>query len=273
MLKNLKKIRHFKIITEDEEYFGKVSDIYFDEEQWVLRYLVVKAKNWASQSFVLISPYNVIDVDWSEGFIWVNLTRNQIEKCPKAWVNAPVNRLQEYEYNNHFGLPHYWLSGLGLEVDGVWAGRNYPHLPESLEVYNSPANNEFEKDECLRSMEEVLGFAIEGVEGIEFGAVTDLILEEATWVIRYLVFSTHKILPGGKKILFSPDWIKEFDWNSKKLKTDLHRKVIENCPEYNPDLPIESFIEDNLFSHFSHLSDWTLSAWRSRGIDYHKHPR
>jgi hypothetical protein len=272
MLKNLKQITNFKILARGSNVtFGKVKDIYFDDEKWAVRYLVVDTGKWLTESLTLVSPYNVIEVDWDEGTVWVNLTKRQIEKEPKAELNKPVTRLYETQYNNYYGLPNYWANGLGIEIDGLWAGSDYPHRPENLEIYNFGYDSEIGKDQHLRSIGEVLGYHIQAVGDDDFGAITDFILEEATWALRYIVIDTHKFWPGGKKILFSPAWVDKFDWNAKKLVTDFHRKVIESCPEYNPDIPIENIIEESLFSHFGRSGHWNLKGWDSKGIDYTSH--
>ncbi|MDD4975171.1 MAG: PRC-barrel domain-containing protein [Bacteriovorax sp.] len=272
MLKNLKKITNFKILAKDcSDAFGRVKDIYFDDEKWGVRYLVVDTGRWLSESLTLVSPYNVIEVDWDEGIVWVNLTKRQIENGPKAELNKPVTRLYESQYNNYYGLPHYWASGLGLEIDGLWAGSFYPRRPESLGNYNASIDYESQKEQHLRSMLEIFGYHIQAVGDDDFGSVTDFILEESTWAIRYIVIDTHKFWPGGKKILFSPSWVEKFDWNSKKLVTKFHRKVIESCPEYNPEIPIENIIEESLFSHFGKSGHWNLKGWDSKGIDYSSH--
>lgn len=273
MLKNLKKITNFKILAKDNNHtIGKVRDVYFDDEKWVVRYLVVDTGRWPVVNLTLLSPYDIVEVDWNESNVWAHLTKRQMENGPKALLNRPITRRYEAQYNNYYGLPNYWTSGLGIEIDGLWAGNYYPHRPDNnSELYNPSIDDELKKDKHLRSMEEVLGYHIEAVGDDDFGAITDLILEESTWAIRYIVIDTHKFWPGGKKILFSPAWVEKFDWSTKKLVTDFHRKVIESCPEYNQDLPIENSIEENLLSHFGRSGHWNLKGWESKGMDYTSH--
>lgn len=247
MLKDLKKITSFEIMAKDtSDTFGKVKDVYFDDEKWAARYLVVDTGRWLSERLTLISPYNVLEVDWDNAVVWINLSKKQIENGPKAQLNKPLTRLYEVQYNRYYELPNYWFSGLGAEIDGHWAGNYYPNRPEKLTNYIYNIDSDSENDQHMRSMEEVLGYHIQAVGDDNFGVITDFILEETTWAIRYFVIDTHKFWPGGKKILFSLEWVKKFDWNAKKLVTDFHRKVIEACPEYNPEIPIE----DVIFSYF-----------------------
>ncbi len=54
----------------------------------------------------------------------------------------------------------------------------------------------------LRSMNDLKGFDILATDG-EISHVEDFILDDDSWVIRYLVIDTRKWLPG-KKVLVSP---------------------------------------------------------------------
>lgn len=270
MLKNLKQIMNFKILAKDSRHkFGKVKDIYIDDEKWAVRYLVVDTGKWLSEHLILVSPYTVSDVDWNEETVWVDLTREQIEHGPKADLNRPISRHYETQYNSYYGLPNYWASGLGVEIDGLWAGQYYPLRPENVKVYDSRNDQNLEKAR-LSSMNDVLNYHIHAVGDDDFGSINDFILEEDTWAIRYIVIDTHKFWPGGKKILFSPLWVQNFDFHRKKLVTDFHRKVIESCPEYNPDVPIE-LIEEGLFSQFGSSGNWNLKGWISKGMNYNSH--
>lgn len=272
MLKNLKKIINFKIqAMGSNDTFGKVKDIYFDDEKWAVRYLVVDTGSWLSERLTLVSPYNLIDIDWEEGIVWTDLTKKQIEGGPLAKLNKAVSRLYEAQYNSYYELPDYWSNGFGVEIDGLWAGRYYPHRPEMLETYNSDFNYESENEEHLCSMEEILGYHIEAVGDDDFGVVADFILDAASWALRYIVIDTHQFWPGGKKILFSPVWMEKFDRSHKKLVTNFHRKVIESCPEYNPEIPIENLIEESLFSHFGRSGNWNLKGWDTKGMNYSSH--
>lgn len=272
MLKNLKNLIHFKILATDRsDAFGKVKDIYFDEAKWAIRYLVVDTGKWLAESLVLVSPYNIIELDWDDEVVWVNLTKAQIESGPKVKINKPISRLYEAQYNSHYGLPDYWSSGMGVEIDGIWAGHYYPHLPEKLEYYNSRVESEADKDQHIHSINEVLGFHIQAVGDDNFGAVTDFIMEEAAWALRYIVIDSHHFWPGGKKILFSPAWIERIDWENKKFVTNFHRRLIESCPEYDPEVPVENLIEDSLLSHLGRSGNWNLKGWYLTGLDYTSH--
>lgn len=268
MLKNLKDMKSFKILAKDtaNEVIGTVKDIYFDDERWAVRYLVIDTKIWLFEDLVLISPYSVNGIDWDAGFIWVNLTKDEIEHSPKAKLGHPVTRRFETSFNNYFKLPHYWASGLGLDIEGIWAGGFFPRRPEEDAQHFRPSveaslDEDSLKEQHLHSMHEVSSFHLRAVDDQNFGSVEDFILEDDTWAIRYIVIDTHKFLPGGKTILLAPEWIEYFDWENKKLVTDYLRHTIENCPQYDPAIPLDRMMEEDLHNHFGRTGYWNLRSW------------
>lgn len=91
MLHSIKKLEHCRILATDAEV-GSVADTYFDDDRWVVRYLIVEANNWLHEHQVLISPYAVRSVDWVTRAITTDLTRAQIEGSPSIDTDRPVSR-------------------------------------------------------------------------------------------------------------------------------------------------------------------------------------
>ena len=109
MLRSSQKLEGIRILAANQEV-GTVEEAYFDDEQWVVRYLVVDTGGWLGGRRVLISPYAVQSIDWQHRSIFVNLTRSQVEGSPRIDTDKPVSRQQEAEYHRYFGYPQYWQS-------------------------------------------------------------------------------------------------------------------------------------------------------------------
>jgi sporulation protein YlmC with PRC-barrel domain len=249
MLKKLSQMINFEILEMEGNHksIGNVSDVYFDEEKWVLRYLVVDTGTWLSENLTLLSPYNVVEVDWNKEKILVDLSRKQIEDGPKAFLNKTPTRNYELRYNSYYGIPNYWgNSSYGIEIDGLWAGGLYPQKTENLETYNSNMDYESKEDQHLHSTNDILNFHIQAADEEVFGIISDFIIDDSTWGLRYILINTHKFWPGGKKILFAPEWVERFDWEHRFLVTNFHQKVIESFPEYDPEIPVEINLQKNL---------------------------
>ncbi|MFA6236311.1 MAG: PRC-barrel domain-containing protein [Bacteriovorax sp.] len=272
MLKNLKDMKGFKILATDtaNESIGTVKDVYFDDERYAVRYLVIDTRVWLFEDLVLISPYCVNGIDWDSGIIWVNLSKDEIEHSPKAKISKPVTRKFESTFNNYFKLPHYWSNGLGMDIEGLWAGAYFPYRPEGpaqsfKPVENIEGDSKLGEELHLHSMREISGFHLRAVDDERFGSIEDFIIETETWALRYIVIDTHEFLPGGKRILLSPEWIEKFDWDNKKLVTDYLRDTIENCPEYDPTVVIDREMEEEIHAHFGRSGYWNLRSMPPSG--------
>jgi sporulation protein YlmC with PRC-barrel domain len=80
MLHKIKDLQGDALYAEDGAV-GSVDDLYFDDEGWDVRYLVVNTRRWIPGRRYLVSPI-AIDRPLDGGDIRVELTREQIARCP-----------------------------------------------------------------------------------------------------------------------------------------------------------------------------------------------
>jgi sporulation protein YlmC with PRC-barrel domain len=82
MLHKVKDLHGDSLHAEDGEV-GSVDDLYFDDEDWDVRYLVVNTRRWTPGPRYLVPPI-AIDRERPlvDGDIRVELTREQISRCP-----------------------------------------------------------------------------------------------------------------------------------------------------------------------------------------------
>lgn len=182
---------------------GKVDDFYFDDDSWVIRYLVLETDSWLSGRKVLIAPAALIQIRDKEAIFRVNLTQDQIRFSPGIDTNKPVSRQQEIELYGHYAWKGYWDSGfyaggLGLAVDA---------LPEGRQRLGA--------DLHLRSALYVSGFHVHGTDG-ELGRICNFVLDDQTWKLLNLVVNTG-ILPEGKKVLVPVDHIIQMRWSDSEV--------------------------------------------------------
>jgi hypothetical protein len=97
MLRNLKELEKCTISSFDGN-IGHVDQLFFDDQTWVIRYLVVDAGTWLLSRRVLISPIAVERVDLQEKRLYVALTRDQVRDSPDIDTRMPVSRQMEMQY-------------------------------------------------------------------------------------------------------------------------------------------------------------------------------
>ncbi len=181
--------------TEGE--LGKIEDFYFDDRFWAVRYLVIETSGWLIQHQVLVSPWAVAAVDVRSDTVNIKLTKDQLEKSPSPDEHAPVSRQFEIAYNEFFEYSPYWIGPL------AWGAYSAPRPPEDA----APLEERKSWDSHLYSARDLTGFTryrVEATDG-QVGHVSDVIVSDDDWVIRYLVVNTRSWLPG-KHVLVPPHW-------------------------------------------------------------------
>ncbi len=245
MLNKTKILKGYKLHGLDGE-IGEVNEFYFDDQFWTVRYLVANTVRWLPGRPVLISPYALGAVDKENRSITVKLTKKQIEESPSLESDKPVSRQFEEAYHEHYGWPAYW--------SGVYAWGPNPFI---LPGRDKPKKNLFggkRPDHHLRSTDKVSGYVIQASDG-EIGHVSDFIIDEETWAIRYLVIDTRNWLPG-KYVLVSTKWIERVSWVESKVYVNLSREMIKSSPEYTPESLLTRDYEIGLHRHYDRHGYW-----------------
>jgi len=255
MLQSVKKLEGLPIDATDG-LIGKVKDFYFDDEAWVIRYIVVDTHKWLGGRAVLISPHLVGEPDPSGASLTVTVTKEQVKNSPGIDSDEPVSRRYEKSYLGYYGYPYYW-GGMGL-----WGGGFYPgELPEAdLDAYRgyqgylkAPADHD-DANPHLRSCNAVHGYHIQANDG-EIGHVQGFLLDNSTWSIRYLVINTSNWWMGHQLIL-SPEWIRNIDWSQSMVSVDLDRQTIKSAPAYDADVPLLRTDESAIHRHYQRQGYW-----------------
>ncbi len=97
MLGRANDLSGYKLSARDGD-IGKVTEFYFDDQSWTVRYLVTDTGGWLSGRTVLISRYALDPANETRKVIPVDLTKGQIEKSPSLASNKPVSRQYEWDY-------------------------------------------------------------------------------------------------------------------------------------------------------------------------------
>lgn len=236
MLRDLKALRGFALKASDGE-IGSVRDVYFDDLDWMVCYLVVDTGSWLTGRTVLIVPKFLGAPEDTSRTIPVTLTRSKVEGSPTIESHQPVTRQHEKEHLLYYGLGYYWPEGA--------VGGFEPSMVSS----EAETNRKKPKgDPNLQSSRDVTDFPIRASDG-ELGHVQDFILDDGDWTIRYLVVDTTNWWPGGL-VLVSPKWIEHINWKTREVQLALSRETLRHAPPYHPSSPITGNYEERLLGYY-----------------------
>lgn len=254
MLRSIKNLQKLRLEAIDGE-IGSVDEVFFDDERWTVRYLVVDTGKWLPGRRVLISPFSVRSVDWTAGTVSLSISRGMVKSSPDVDTHKPVSQQQEVEYLLYYGYPYYW-GGAGLWGPGPYpaglaaanAAEARTRIEEELEEARAKGNQH------LRSSKEVLGYHLQATDG-ELGHVEDFLVEDDSWAIRYIVVDTSNWW-FGKRVLVSPEWIREVSWSDNKVYVDLTRQSVKSAPEYDSAAHLDRQWEADYHAHHRRRPYW-----------------
>ncbi|MFA6504801.1 MAG: PRC-barrel domain-containing protein [Treponemataceae bacterium] len=245
MLYKAKTLEGYTLDSFDGE-IGKVKDFYFDDKHWTIRYLIADTGNWISGRQVLISPHALGPASIKEQHIVVDLTKKQIEESPPLESDKPVSKQFEEAYYEYYNWPAYW--------SGTFLWGAYPNISHTPAQAKKIAQIERTWDPNLRSIRSVTGHVIEATNGT-IGRVDDFLVDDETWVIRYLIVDTQEWWLG-KKVLVSPRWIDKISWEESKVVVSLSLEAIRQSPEYIEGEPVTREYETGLYQHYDQDGYW-----------------
>ena len=263
MLQSLKNLQGYALRATDGDV-GTVKDFYFDDDRWVVRYLVVETGSWLASRKVLISPLSLGTPDHHEQVLPVSITREQVGNSPDIDTDKPVSRQHEMDYLGYYGYPAYWDS-VGIWGVGSVPGMTAPEIglaPTGVGVLEAErsiaaeraAARQRDDDPHLRSCQSVSGYHIKAQDG-EIGHVQGWIVDDESWAIRYLVVDTSNWWLGHQ-VLIAPQWVREVSWSDKIVVANMTRNAIQNAPEWDAALLPDRAQEVDIYRHYDRTGYW-----------------
>ena len=243
MLQLAGDLRGYKLIARDGE-IGKAEEFYFDDQSWAVRYLIADTGGWLGRQ-VLISPYALDHARKNDQVIPVDLSKKQIENSPSLDTHKPVSRQYEILYYSFYGWPAYWGGPY------AWGASAYP---QRRGQWSEATRHKQNDDPHLRSTKDVTSHTIQATDG-EIGHVSDFVVDDRDWAIRYFIVDTRDWWPG-KKVLISTQWIERISWEESKVFIDLTREAVKGSPEYTEKALITRDYEEELHRHYLRERYW-----------------
>jgi len=225
---------------------GTVSDFLFDDTNWTLRWLVIDNGTWLNDRKLLIHPSAIGTTVYERRAMTVALSKAQIEGSPTIRQDEPVTRQQEMTLYDYYGASPLWEGG-GYFGDGAIASPlSAPPLYRQTPMASRDGDDH---DPHLRSIAAVTGYHVHAEDG-QIGHVENIMIDDAHWMIRYLIVDTKNVWPG-RHVLLSPHAVTEIDWLDHELHLNLSREAVRTSPAWNPEDLIDAEFEKRLHTHYN----------------------
>jgi uncharacterized protein YrrD len=250
MKRKIKSLIGYTMQATDGE-IGKVTEFYFDDKTWTIRYLIVETGSWLFGRKILLSPQALLTPDWEKHTFPVNLTMEQIKGSPKIDTDKPISRQHEMDLYGYYPWGnYYWGSSMGI-------GNKDMSYPISIEQAvqkeaNESVTDESDDDPHLRSTNVVTDYDIKAADGA-IGDVEDFIVNDQTWTIDFIEVDTGNWFPS-KKVLIAPYWIREIIWETSLVIVNASEDQVKNSPEYVPNQELSDSYEADLNQYYGFIT-------------------
>jgi sporulation protein YlmC with PRC-barrel domain len=218
MLRRLSELKGIAVEATDGDA-GVVEDVYFDRDAWVAGRLGVKAGNGLPGPLVAIPTATVLGV-YLNGLVGkavaINLTRRQVQHSPQIEADPQAAR-----------------SHRAVKVKDQEPRAQAPNPDDTHDVSHTATIDQAEAREVL-SAAEMSHDDIVAEDG-ELGHVKDLVVDDKTWRLHYLIVGTRRWWPSEKVLIHAHD-IGGVDAAQAKVHLKLTRDEIRRAPEYDPNV-------------------------------------
>lgn len=215
VLRGAREMCGWSIRAEDDEV-GHLFDLYFDDRQWTVRYLVVDTRHWPVGRSVLMSPRSVNGVDPARQILRTSLNRSQVTLSPDLDRARPVSRQHELELSHYYGFPSYAVTVAASVA-----------LAEPVTLWKAAAG----ADPHLRSVRAITGYFVHALDG-DVGHVEDFLVDDATWTIRHLLVSVGHSW-ASHRVLVPVGWIARVSWGARAIQVSLPAEAIRLAPTHD----------------------------------------
>jgi hypothetical protein len=233
----MKDLREYSIQAADGA-LGLVKDFYFDDEAWVIRYLVVEVD--PGERAVLLSPISIGHPNWEGANFPTTLTRQQVNDSPGVDTHRPVSRQHEERQLRYYGYGTYW-GGAGQWGAGMCPSTLQSRVEQSGAV-DADRTDRPDGDSHLRSANEIRTYHVHANDG-DVGPVNGFLVDESTWAIPFLIVNSSKWWIGHE-VLVAPQWIERVDWRSRTVFVNLTRNTLRDAPPYDAKTQLQKRLEE-----------------------------
>lgn len=241
MLASLTELRDYYVKGTDRE-IGRVTDLCFRENEWIVRYLVVDLEDLDREA-LLLSAY-LGRCERETHTVFAEILREQVERTPPLERAEPLTRRDEQELHDLYGWPAYWWREEHdiTPIGGLW--------DESMESSQLADEQELEGPQLQFVGELMQVYGIQSEDG-EVGVFQDVIVEDESWMIPYIVV---KLQPPGRRVLVASDYIQAIDLEARRIHVSVSREVIVNSPVLASEEPITPELQQSLREYYDQYS-------------------
>ncbi|MEO9230349.1 MAG: PRC-barrel domain-containing protein [Devosia sp.] len=111
----------------------------------------------------------------------------------------------------------------------------------------------------LWTASKIKGYAVAASDG-DIGTVNDLLFDDSSWVVRWLVVETGNWF-AGRKVLLPTSTLGHADPLLQKFSVKLTRQQVKDSPDVDSERPVSRQIETDLYGHYGWYPYWGYGGY------------
>ncbi|MBD3419616.1 MAG: hypothetical protein GF398_05800 [Chitinivibrionales bacterium] len=272
-------------VKSNDTHVGTVKDLYFDQEEWRVRYIAVEYEEALQTRTALISVEAVSSVNWEERILKTSASQQKVYNSPQTDIDLPVSREYELALHRYYEWPEYWgqVSFLdtprakhmpdpeipyedGVRAEGQMEAPNaYTYGEGDYETAQTLAVGEADDDEMqelefaspaeersysssIHSAARLGEFRIYSDDEHPF-ACTDILLVEEDWAVRYLMLKPRLAITENP-VLLPVGQIRDLHAASSEIVLALSKDEINKTPQYTGKTALKAY-EHKLYAYYN----------------------
>ncbi len=102
-LRSVAVVMQYNIHATDGN-IGHIDDFLVQDDNWIIRYIVVDTQNWWPGEKVLISPRAMREINWEEKIFHLNVNRRKVKDSPLYDPSSTADGAYDEEFLKYFGI-------------------------------------------------------------------------------------------------------------------------------------------------------------------------
>ena len=233
MLRSLHKLSGYRLRAADGD-LGKPRNWLLDNSYWAVRYLVAETGFWPRHRRLLVAPSAFGEINEAISDFCLVATRKNLEALSPRATDANEFWSEDLDFSH--SLNRVWHEGISHKSRAA----------VETKTQDPSASAREHEDPHVCSLHEVLGCRLNSGNQ-ELGRISDLIAEDRTWTILYIVMDAGHWWTD-KKLIVLPDWIESVDWQKALVRLKVARQLIYDAPQFVPSQLFKPEYEAELFA-------------------------
>jgi hypothetical protein len=112
----------------------------------------------------------------------------------------------------------------------------------------------------LRSLKDIEGYKVSASDD-ELGKVSDFLLDDERWLIRYWVVQTsNSLFQENRRVLISPIFFRQAEWATRQFHLALTSDKVKNSPSIDTHKPVSRQHEQDYYRYYGYPNYWEYTG-------------